>query len=66
MEYRILSYQVVYTTGERDIVKIPQHRQPKVKDLNKFRKNKKVQHNCMSVNLTYQEVHEQDDISGIL
>lgn len=63
MEYRILSYQVVYTTGERDTVKFPQHHQPKVKDLHKFRKNKKVQHNCMSVNLTYQEVHEQDDIS---
>ena len=66
MEYRILSYQVVYTTGERDTVKFPQHHQPKVKDLLKYRKNKKVQHNCMSVNLTYQEVHEQDDISGVL
>lgn len=58
MKYRILSFQVVYPTGERDTIKIPQPLQPEIEDLQEFKKNKKVQYNCMSVNLTFQEVHE--------
>ncbi len=63
MKYQIQSYQLIYATGERDTVKIPPHEQPKVDDLWMFRKEKKLQYNCMSVNMTYTEVIEKDDNS---
>lgn len=60
MKYQILSYQVVLATGERDTIKIPQHLQTKIDDLENFRKEKKLQHSeCLCVNLTYIE-HEVD------
>lgn len=60
MMYQIQSYQLVYATGERDTVKIPQHEQPKIDNLREFRKQKKVQYNCMGVNLTYTEIKDDN------
>lgn len=57
MKYQIQSYQLVYASGQRDTVKLPMS--IVVENLDAFRKQKRMQYNCMGVNLTYVELNEK-------
>lgn len=58
--YKIESYQAVYSDGRRDSAKLLV--QQIVTDIEAYRAEKKIEKQCMSVNLVYMEIEDKNEL----